>query len=156
MGKSSGFLRRVKLALGKLGKKFGSTILNPGNRIPYTKPNMTPNVPHDYQFYRTNPIQRLIQQQRDAVPPKILDTDNKNQMFNPPVSGNERLLNPTNVTIDAPASLKLLIPSAKIETDDEISPTIIFTEHIIKLVIIPNIPANTPYFDLTIGFSLSW
>ena len=45
-------------------------------------------------------------------------------------------LKPTKVTIEAPASLKLLIPSANIDTEDEINPTIIFTEQIIKFVII--------------------
>ena len=93
MGKSSGFLRRVKLALAKIGRKFGSSILNPGNRIPYTKPNVEPGVPNILLRERNNPLY-----QRDIAPGNILEMNNKNKMFDPPVTGSERLSNPTNVT----------------------------------------------------------
>ena len=70
-------------------------------------------------------------------------------------AGLDASLKPASVTIDEPASDKLLIASAIIDNDDVRNPAVSFVRNSTILHIIPTIPANIPYSSLTLGFFVS-
>ena len=70
-------------------------------------------------------------------------------------AGFPETLNPINVTIDEPASDRLLNASAATDTAPVIIPARNLSKNKIILHVIPTIPESMPYFCLTTGLSVS-